>query len=58
MYILLEHYNIDTSSWPEGTELFVGTTPSELVSSAPTGESSQIQKIAKVTEQDATVGEH
>jgi hypothetical protein len=48
--------NINTSSWTEGTELFVGTTAGELVSTAPAGESAQIQKIAKVTRQDATVG--
>ena len=57
VYTLGTLSNINTSSWPEGfTELFVGTTPGELVSSAPTGESSQIQKIAKVTRQDATAG--
>ena len=48
--------NLDTSSFAEGTELFVGTTPGQLVDSAPAGESSLIQKIAKVTRQHETAG--
>ena len=48
--------NLDTSNWLEGTELYVGTTAGALVSSAPTGESAAIQKIAKVTRQDNSAG--
>ena len=48
--------NLDTSAFPEGTELYIGTTAGALVSSAPTGESAAIQKIAKVTRQDNSAG--
>ena len=48
--------NIDTSLYPEGTELFVSTTPGGWLSAAPTGESAQIQKIAKVTRRHASSG--
>ena len=47
---------IDTSSYSEGDELFVGTTAGALVSTAPTGESSAVQKIAKVTRSHASAG--
>jgi hypothetical protein len=47
---------IDTSSFSEGDELFVDTTAGALVNTAPTGESSAIQKIAKVTRSDASAG--
>ena len=48
--------NINTSSFLEGDELFVGITAGALVNSPPTGEAAQIQKIAKVTRSDTTVG--
>jgi hypothetical protein len=47
---------IDTSSFAEGDELFVDTTAGALVNTAPTGESSAIQKIAKVTRSDNSAG--
>ena len=47
---------LDTSSYSEGDELFVSTTVGTLTNSAPTGESSKIQKIAKVTRSNATSG--
>ena len=47
---------LDTSSHTEGDELFVGTTAGALVSTAPTGEGSLIQKIGKVTRSHATAG--
>ena len=39
----------DTSSFTAGDTVFIGTTAGTLVTSAPTGESSQIQNIGKVT---------
>ena len=48
--------SIDTSSFTEGDELFVSTTAGAFTNSAPTGESSQIQKIAKVTRSDSSAG--
>jgi hypothetical protein len=48
--------SIDTSSFSEGDELFVSTTAGAFTNSAPTGESSQIQKIAKVTRSDSSAG--
>jgi len=47
---------IDTSSFSEGDELFVSTTAGALTSTAPTGESASIQKIAKVTRSDSSAG--
>jgi cytoskeletal protein CcmA (bactofilin family) len=47
---------LDTSSFSEGDELFVSTTAGALTSTAPTGESSKIQKIAKVTRSDNSAG--
>ena len=47
---------LDTSSFSEGDELFVSTTAGTLTNSAPTGESAQIQKIAKVTRSDNSAG--
>ena len=47
---------LDTSSYTEGNELFVGTTAGALVSTAPTGESSSVQKICKVTRSHASSG--
>ena len=46
---------LDTSSFSEGDELFVSDTGT-LTTTAPTGESSQIQKIAKVTRSHASTG--
>jgi hypothetical protein len=47
---------LDTSSFSEGDELFVSTTAGALTSTAPTGESSKLQKIAKVTRSDNGAG--
>jgi hypothetical protein len=47
---------LDTSSFSEGDELFVSTTAGALTDTAPTGESSAIQKIAKVTRSNASSG--
>ena len=46
---------LDTSSFSEGDELFVSDTGA-LTTTAPTGESSQIQKIGKVTRSHASAG--
>jgi hypothetical protein len=48
--------NLNTSSYVEGTELYVSDTPGVLSNTAPSGESSLIQKIAKVTRQDNSAG--
>jgi hypothetical protein len=48
--------NLDTSAYSEGDELFVSTTAGTLTNTAPTGESSLIQKVGKVTRSHATVG--
>ena len=47
---------LDTSSYTEGDELFVDTTAGALVSTAPTGEGSLVQKVGKVTRSHATSG--
>ena len=47
---------LDTSAFSEGDELFVSTTAGALTSTAPTGESSKLQKIAKVTRSHASAG--
>ena len=47
---------LDTSSFSEGDELFVSTTAGTLTNTAPTGESSKLQKIAKVTRSDNSAG--
>ena len=47
---------LDTSSYSEGDELFVSTTAGALTSTPPTGESSALQKIAKVTRSDNAAG--
>ena len=47
---------IDTSSYSEGDELYVSTTAGAMTNSAPTGSGSLLQKIAKVTRSDASVG--
>jgi hypothetical protein len=46
---------LDTSSFSEGDELFVSNTGT-LTTTAPTGESAQIQKIGKVTRSHASTG--
>ena len=46
---------LDTSSFSEGNELFISDTGT-LTTTAPTGEASQIQKIAKVTRSHASTG--
>ena len=48
--------DIDTSAYSEGDELFVSTTAGALTATAPTGESSALQKIGKVTRSNATSG--
>src|SRR5210317_1584646 len=47
---------LDTSSFSEGDELFVSTTAGTLTDTPPTGESSALQKIAKVTRSDNSAG--
>ena len=47
---------LDTSSFSEGDELFISTTAGALTDTAPTGESSALQKIAKVTRSDNSAG--
>ena len=47
---------IDTSSYSEGDELYVNVLAGTLTDSAPTGSSSAVQKIAKVTRSDANAG--
>src|SRR5210317_1323682 len=47
---------LDTSSYSEGDELFVSTTAGTLTNTPPTGESSKLQKIAKVTKSDNAAG--
>ena len=48
--------DLDTSSFTLGDELYVSTTAGALTNSAPTGSSSLIQKIAKVTRSDNSSG--
>ena len=48
--------NIDTSGFSVGASLFVSNTPGSLTDTPPTGESSAVQKIAKVTRSDASSG--
>ena len=47
---------LDTSSYSEGDELFVSTTAGALTDTPPTGETSKLQKIAKVTRSDNSAG--
>ena len=47
---------LNTSAFTLGDELYVSTTAGALTNSAPTGSSSQIQKIAKVTRSDNSAG--
>ena len=47
---------IDTSGFTIGDELYVSSSAGELTATAPTGESSLIQKIAKVTRVDNAAG--
>lgn len=47
---------IDTSSYSEGDELYVNVLAGTLTDSAPTGSTSALQKIAKVTRSDASAG--
>ncbi len=48
--------NLDTSGFSEGDELFVSNTAGVLSSTAPSGESSALQKMAKVTRSHASTG--
>jgi len=50
-----EMHNLDTSAFSEGDELYVSNTGT-LTTTIPSGESSQIQKIAKVTRSHASAG--
>ena len=56
VYTFGELSGLDTSSFSEGDELFVSTTAGTLTNSTPTGESSKLQKIAKVTRSDNSAG--
>ena len=56
VYTFGELSGLDTSSFSEGDELFVSITTGTLTNSAPTGESSKLQKIAKVTRSDNSAG--
>ena len=47
---------LDTSGFALGDTLYVGTTPGELVNTAPSGESSLIQNIGKVERVHASAG--
>jgi len=47
---------LDTSGFTIGDELYVSSSAGELTATAPTGESSLIQKIAKVTRVDNAAG--
>ena len=47
---------IDTSSYSEGDELYVNVLAGALTDSPPTGSTSALQKIAKVTRSDASAG--
>ena len=47
---------IDTSSYSEGDELYVNVLAGTLTDNAPTGSTSALQKIAKVTRSDASAG--
>jgi hypothetical protein len=49
-------HGLDTSSYALGAELYVSTTAGQLTDTPPTGESSALQKIAKVTRVHATSG--
>ena len=52
----LSNLDTDTPNWDEGDELFVSTTAGALTTTAPTSESSLLQKIAKVTKRHASTG--
>jgi hypothetical protein len=47
---------VDTSGFSIGDELFVSSSAGEITSTKPTGESSLLQKIAKVTRVDNSAG--
>ena len=47
---------LDTSGFALGDTLYVGTTPGQLVNTAPSGESSLIQNIGKVERVHASAG--
>ena len=48
--------NFDTSSFTQGTVVYVSTTAGSLASSAPTGESSLIQNIGYIVRSHASTG--
>lgn len=49
-------YNIDTSGWQIGDELYVSTTPGVLTSIPPTGSTTKLQNIGKVIRSHASAG--
>lgn len=49
-------YNIDTSGWAIGDELYVSTTPGVLTSTPPTGATTKLQNIGKVIRSHAVAG--
>ena len=49
-------HNVDTTAFSLGDQLYVSTTAGALTSTAPTGETSQIQNLAKVERVHASTG--
>ena len=49
-------HNLDTTAFSLGDQLYVSTTAGALTSTAPTGETSQIQNLAKVERVHASAG--
>lgn len=49
-------YNIDTSAYSIGDELYVSTTPGVLTATPPTGESAKLQNLGKVIRSHASAG--
>jgi len=52
----INNLDTDTPNWDEGDELYVSNTAGTLSKTAPSGEGSQIQKMAKVTKRHASTG--
>jgi len=53
---LLENIDTSTPGWSIGDELYVSATAGTLQNTAPTGENTSVQKIAKVTKVHASSG--
>lgn len=49
-------YNIDTSAYSAGDELYVSTTAGELTATKPTGATAKLQNIGKVIRSHASAG--